>query len=58
VRQIVHDAEFESQSPPGRLRLTSDDTVKMTGRTERAHSAIDNVVRNALLHGDPRQPIE
>lgn len=58
VRQIVHDAEFESQSPPGRLRLTSDDTVKMTGEPNVLHSAIDNVVRNALLHGDPRQPIE
>ena len=58
LRQIVHDAEFESQSPPGRLRLTSDDTVKMTGEPNVLHSAIDNVVRNALLHGDPRQPIE
>ena len=58
VRQIVHDAEFESQSPPGRLRLTSDDTVKFRGEPNVLHSAIDNVVRNALLHGDPRLPIK
>jgi signal transduction histidine kinase len=58
VREIVHDAEFESQSPPGRLRLTSDDTVKMRGEPSVLHSAIDNVVRNALLHGDASLPIE
>jgi signal transduction histidine kinase len=58
VRQIVHDAEFESQSPPGRLRLTTDDTVKLRGEPNVLHSAIDNVVRNALLHGDARLPIE
>jgi signal transduction histidine kinase len=58
TRQIVHDAEFESQSPPGRLRLTSDDTVQMKGDAQVLHSAIDNVVRNALLHGDARLPIK
>jgi two-component system, OmpR family, sensor kinase len=58
VRQIVHDAEFESQSPADRLRVTSDDTVTMRGDPSVLHSAIDNVVRNALLHGDRQQPIE
>ena len=58
VRQIVHDAEFESQSPPDRLRVTSDDTVTLRGDPSVLHSAIDNVVRNALLHGDRHQPIE
>lgn len=58
IRQIVHDAEFESQSPPDRLRVASDDTVTMRGDPSVLHSAIDNVVRNALLHGDREQPIE
>ncbi len=58
VRQVVHDAEFESQSPPGRLRVTSADTVRYHGDAQVLHSAIDNVVRNALLHGDPHEPIE
>lgn len=58
VRQIVHDAEFESQSPPDRLRVASDDTVTMRGDPSVLHSAIDNVVRNALLHGDRQQSIE
>jgi signal transduction histidine kinase len=58
VRQIVHDAEFESQSPAGRLRITSADTVKMRGEPQVLYAAVDNVVRNALLHGDPQGPIE
>jgi len=58
VRQIVHDAEFESQSPPDRLRVTSDDMVTVRGDPSVLHSAIDNVVRNALLHGDRHRPIE
>ncbi len=36
VRQIVHDAEFESQSPPERLRVTSDDTCDDARRPERS----------------------
>lgn len=58
IRQIVHDAEFESQSPPGRLRFTSDESVTFHGDPHVLHAAIDNVVRNALLHGDPRMPIK
>jgi two-component system OmpR family sensor kinase len=58
VRQILHDAEFESQSPPGRLRLTSNEIVKVRGEPHVLHSAIDNVARNALLHGDTHLPIE
>jgi signal transduction histidine kinase len=58
MRQILHDAEFESQSPPGRLRLTTEDALRIRGEPHVLHSAIDNVVRNALLHGDPSKPIE
>jgi signal transduction histidine kinase len=58
IRQIVHDAEFESQSPPGRLRFTSNDAATLFGDVQVLHAAIDNVVRNALLHGDPDMPIE
>jgi signal transduction histidine kinase len=58
LRQILHDAEFESQSPPGRLRLNTEDALRIRGEPHVLHSAIDNVVRNALLHGDPERPIE
>lgn len=58
VRQIVHDAEFESQSPPGRLRFNGDEGVIVRGDPQVLHAAIDNVVRNALLHGDAQLPID
>jgi signal transduction histidine kinase len=58
LRQIVHDAEFESQSPPGRLRFACDDSVTLHGDAQVLHAAIDNVVRNALIHGDSQLPIE
>jgi signal transduction histidine kinase len=58
ARQILHDAEFESQSPPGRLRLTAEDALRIRAEPHVLHSAIDNVVRNALLHADPEKPIE
>jgi signal transduction histidine kinase len=59
IRQILHDAEFESQSPSGRLRFTSDeDSVTLRGDPHVLHAAIDHVVRNALLHGDARMPIK
>jgi two-component system, OmpR family, sensor kinase len=59
TRQILHDAEFESQSPPGRLRFTPDeDSAILRGDPHVLHAAIDNVVRNALIHGDVRMPIK
>jgi len=58
IRQIVHDAEFESQSPPGRLRFTCDDGFTLHGDAQVLHAAIDNVVRNALIYGDVDLPIE
>ena len=58
IRQIVHDAEFESQSPAGRLRFTCEDVFTLHGDAQVLHAAIDNVVRNALIHGDPNEPIK
>lgn len=59
IQQIVHDADFESQSPAGRLRFTHDDeAVVLNADPNVLHAAIDNVVRNALLHGDTRMPIK
>lgn len=58
IRQIVHDAEFESQSPPGRIRFTPDESATLRADPHVLHAAIDNVVRNALIHGDERLPIK
>jgi two-component system, OmpR family, sensor kinase len=56
VRRVVHDAEFESQSP-GRVELeVAAEAEAGWARIPHAdpsvlHTAVDNVVRNALLHG-------
>ena len=56
VRRVVHDAEFESQSP-GRIELeVAAEAEAGWARIPHAdpavlHTAVDNVVRNALLHG-------
>jgi signal transduction histidine kinase len=58
IRQIVHDAEFESQSPPGRLTFTSDSSVMVHADPNVLHAAVDNIVRNALIHGGGQLPID
>ena len=57
VRRVLHDAEFEAQAPAGRLSL-SIEPAALSGRARIPHAdpavlhtAVDNVVRNALLHG-------
>ena len=56
VRRVVHDAEFESQST-GRIELEiAAEAEAGWARIPHAdpavlHTAVDNVVRNALLHG-------
>jgi len=57
VQRVVHDAEFEAQAPAGRIRLAlGAEADGPAGRLSSAdpavlHTAIDNVVRNALVHG-------
>jgi signal transduction histidine kinase len=58
IRQIVHDAQFESQSPPGRITFTSEDAVVIRAEPNVLHAALDNIVRNALIHADRRLPID
>ena len=58
VRRVVHDAEFEAQAPAGRLSLSiAAEALSGGARIPHAdpavlHTALDNIVRNALLHGD------
>jgi len=57
IRQIVHDAEFESQSHPGRITFTSGDAAMVRAEPNVLHAAIDNIVRNALVHANGQLPI-
>jgi two-component system, OmpR family, sensor kinase len=57
VRRVVLDAEFEAQASPGRISLALDagagGPAGCLSNADPAvlHTAIDNVVRNALVHG-------
>ncbi len=52
LRQVVHDAEYESQSPPGRISLRAPASIaELRADPQLLHAAFDNVLRNALLHG-------
>lgn len=55
VRQVIHDAEYESQRAPGHIRMLvkPDGSALPTVRADPQllHGAVDNVIRNALRHG-------
>src|SRR5512135_2839009 len=57
VRRVVHDAQFEASAAPDHIRLALAPAVDgVTAYLAAAdagvlHTAVDNVVRNALLHG-------
>jgi two-component system sensor histidine kinase CpxA len=58
LRQVVHDAEYERQSPAGRITLRMPASIApIAADPQLLHAAFDNVLRNALLHGGPG-PIE
>ncbi len=56
VGEVVDDARFEH--PASRVELTTSGPIEMRGDADGLKSAIENVVRNALIYGDPAQPVE
>ncbi len=56
VSEVVDDARFEH--PASRVELTTSGPIEVRGDADGLKSAIENVVRNALIYGDPAQPIE
>ena len=56
VSEVVDDARFEH--PEACVEYTSGGAVEMLGDADGLKSAVENVVRNALIYGDPAQPIE
>jgi len=50
VRDIVHDANFEAQAHEREVIWEDRGSVTLQGRPQLLHSAIENVVRNALKH--------
>jgi two-component system sensor histidine kinase CpxA len=53
---VVDDARFEY--PDARVELTTSGEISLRGDADGLKSAVENVVRNALIYGDRSQPIE
>jgi two-component system sensor histidine kinase CpxA len=58
TRQIVHDATFESQSAPDRLQFMHPESTLVRADPNLLHAVIDNVVRNAMIHGGETSEID
>ena len=58
VSQVLHNANFELQSQDDCVRLTGDGKFVVHGNPEFLHSAIENVVRNAIHYTDPGTQVE
>ena len=56
VGEVVDDARFEY--PDARVELVAATEVSLRGDAAGLKSAIENVVRNALIYGDRTKPIE
>ena len=50
VREIATDADFEAQSRQCRVRCVIQDDATVLGSPSLLHSAVENVVRNAMRH--------
>ena len=58
VRQVVRDANFEAHGPGNRVAFIADGTFLVEGNPELLHSAIENVVRNAIHYTDAGTQVE
>lgn len=58
VSQIVRSAEFELQERHGTIRLSSPGQYFVHGNRELLHSAIENVVRNAVRYTGPGNSVD
>lgn len=58
VPQIVRNAEFESRNPHGGVRLVADEHCMVQGNAQLLHSAVENVIRNAIRYGESEMPID
>lgn len=56
VREVVDDARFEY--PDAQLDYTAPREVSVHGDADGLKSAIENVVRNAMIYGDRSKPME
>ncbi|MDT7542928.1 MAG: two-component system, OmpR family, sensor histidine kinase CpxA [Acidobacteriota bacterium] len=58
LREIVADADFEARAHDRTVQLTSAEECYAQGTTRLLHSAVENVVRNALRHTPEGSAVE
>lgn len=58
VTQIARNANFESHSREDRVKLTIESRSMVHGNPELLHSAIENIVRNAIHYTGPGTQVE
>ena len=58
IAQVVRNANFESHPNQDRVKLAAESNLSVHGNPELLHSAIENVVRNAIHYTDPGTQIE
>jgi two-component system, OmpR family, sensor histidine kinase CpxA len=58
ISQIVRSAEFELQERNGAIRLSSQGQYFVHGNAELLHSAIENVIRNAVRYTGPGNSVD
>jgi two-component system, OmpR family, sensor histidine kinase CpxA len=56
VEQVLGDARFEH--PGARIEYHATGDTEVLGEARALRSAVENVLRNALDHTDPQQPVE
>ncbi len=56
VADVVDDARYEHGE--AKVEFSSSGEIQLFGDAEGLKSAVENVVRNALIYGDPTKPIE
>ena len=58
VAQIASDAAFEAQERGTSVQVVSSESCSVMGSAELLHSAIENVIRNALRYSKPGTPVQ
>jgi two-component system, OmpR family, sensor histidine kinase CpxA len=58
VAQIAHDADFESQKRHVTVRLAANQDCVVSGNAALLHSAIENVIRNAILYTEQNSAVD
>jgi two-component system, OmpR family, sensor histidine kinase CpxA len=58
VLQVAHSAEFELRERKNAVRVTFNQQFFVHGNAELLHSAIENVIRNAIRYSPPDTPVD